>query len=378
MSGPAPLLLLCLAALACGERVSGLPASGSVADSAGVAIWTIPAEDVAAPFRLERVGPMAFPDSGWNVWPDGVAVDPAGRRIYVLDESAPRILAFGFDGTLRGEIGREGRGPGEFVGPLALSTNTDGTLHVLDPGAGRVHTWSSDGAFTGSYEVRADYWGPGFEATPGGTILTTTGDVEQNATTDALVLVGTAGVDTLHRVQIHWTTLDMPCGRMPVPEVFYRSNVWAARRDLVAFAAVPDYRVELLEDGRPVASFRRATPPRRTTEAEAEASVPTGPLQFLVEGCGMKPPAIVADAGFVEEVSPIFALTLDPLGRLWAARGAFPDAERIDVLDPDAGYVGSVSSPAFPVAFLDASRLLTIVDGDWGSRLEIWRIVPRD
>ena len=41
------------------------------------------------------------------------AVDVVGERIYVLDELGPRLLVFTLEGTLIGQLGGPGEGPGE-------------------------------------------------------------------------------------------------------------------------------------------------------------------------------------------------------------------------------------------------------------------------
>ena len=369
--------LVCLVtAVACGPSTA-TPSSGAglAADSAGVTVWTIPAQNVEPRFDVESVTPLAVPDSGWAAYPDDIGIDRDARRIYVLDEAAPRILVFDFDGALVGKLGGEGQGPGEFVDPVGLSVGRNGTVHVIDPGRGSIHVWSATGQYLDSEAMPVTYWGPGFEVTPHGLLYTTSGEIDDDIMTDALVRAGSAGVDTLHTVETRWQTLEMPCGRVPVPEVFYRSNVWAASADLVAVADVPRYAIDVRRAGDIATSFRRATSPRHVSQAEAEAFVTTGPLSFLVENCGMQPAGVVADAGYVEEVSPFFAMTLDPAGRVWTARGISPAVETIDVLDPERGYLGTLHSAAFPVAFLDKSRFVTILPTEWGTRLEIREIV---
>jgi hypothetical protein len=373
-----PVCALAWAAGACGRsEARDLPGAGAARDSAGVTVWNIPGTDTPAPFRLAAGTRLAVPDSGWAAYPDDIGVDRRRERIYVLDEAAPRILVFDFDGAFVGRLGREGEGPGEYVDPAGLAVDSRGTVHVIDPGRGSIHTWSADGDYLDSRELPTGYWGPGFEITSRGPLYTSSGEIEDGVMTDALVQAGPNGLDTLHTVATHWRTLEMPCGAVPVPEVFYRSNVWTAANGRVAVADVPRYRIDVRDTAGHAASFRRASPPRRVSRADAEAFVTTGPLHFLVEHCGMKPAAVVSDAGFVEEVSPFFALTLGPGGRVWAARGVAPDVEAIDVFDPERGYVGTLESSAFPVAFLDEARFVTILPGEWGTRLEIRRIVPR-
>lgn len=368
-------------AAACGRsEARDLEATGTAGDSAGVTVWTIPGADVTAPFHLVREARLAIPDSGWSAYPDDVGIDRRRQRIYVLDEAAPRILVFDFDGALVGELGREGQGPGEYVDPVGLSVDRDGRVYVIDPGRGSIHVWSAEGEYLDSRELAAGYWGPGFAITDGGPLYTTSGEIDDGVMTDALVRTssgGRPGIDTLHTVATHWQTLEMPCGSVPVPEVFYRSNVWAAADGRIAVADVPRYQVDLRDGEGRTTTFRRELPPRRVSRAAAEEFVTTGPLHFLVEHCGMTPAGVVSDAGFVEDVSPFFALTLGPDGRVWVARGVAPEVEAIDVLDPEQGYVGTLESRAFPVAFLDDARFVTILPGTWGTELEIRRIVPR-
>ncbi|MFV1988789.1 MAG: 6-bladed beta-propeller [Gemmatimonadota bacterium] len=340
-------------------------------------MWSIPGEDVPARFESRRVTALNVPDPGWIAWPDGIAVDAAAGRIYVLDESAPQILAFTFDGAFERTIGRKGMGPGEYEAPTALAVDGDGTLHVMDPGRGGILTWTRAGLPTEVHPLVVPYWGPGLAISSSGPLYTTAGALDDGVMTEALVRVSGDHADTLYTVTSSWKPIDMPCGRVPVPEVFSLSSVWAGRGDLLVFADLPEYALQLHRGAEPVASFRRATGPRRVSEAEAEAFTTEGPLQFLIESCGMTPAGVVRNAGFVSEVSPVLMLSIDPTDRIWAARGIFPAVESIDVFDVEQGYLGSLASPAFPVAFLDESRFVTILGTDLGSSLEIWEIVER-
>lgn len=61
-----------------------------------------------------------------------VAADRAGN-LYVLDAPAQRVRVFDRGGAFLGELGRAGRGPGEFLAPVALAVDADDRLYVLDP-----------------------------------------------------------------------------------------------------------------------------------------------------------------------------------------------------------------------------------------------------
>lgn len=366
---------LTVAVLFAGCESPGTPRGGTAVDSAGVTLWTTSAEDTPAPFHFEPVERLALFDVDVLSY-DNVAVDRHNERIYVLQEMAPSILLFDFTGALLGRLGRQGEGPGEYVRPSALDVDADGVVHVLDPGRGSIHTWSAAGEYLDSVELRAEYWGPGFEVTPHGTLYPTSSQAEGGVMTDALVRIDEAGVDTLHTVHVRWRQLRMPCGSFPVPEVFYRSNVWGTAGDRVAVADVPRYRIDVLADGGLITSFRRDLPPRRVSRAEAEAAVEDGEHNFLVENCGLTPAGVVNEAGYVDEISPFFLLTVQPGGRVWAARGPVPQVDAVDVFDPAEGYLGTLPSAAMPVAFLDDSRIVALVPGDLGIRVEIMRIEP--
>lgn len=61
----------------------------------------------------------------------GLAVDSA-RTIYVADIDNGVVLAFGANGRFRGQVGRKGRGPGEFQSPSGLVIDARDRLWVRD------------------------------------------------------------------------------------------------------------------------------------------------------------------------------------------------------------------------------------------------------
>jgi len=360
--------------IGCGERPAGAPAGGLLSDSSGIAVWSIPQGERKAPLQVERVRGLALPDTGWTIWIDDVAADPVAEVIYILDQDTPRLLAFRFDGSFVGQIGRRGEGPGEYAAPNAITVEPNGDLLVVDPGTGSLRRWSRSGSYLGSEPLSPPYWGPGFAALDDGLVYTTASGEKTGTMVEALVLLGPGGVDTLSTVESYWKPLEMPCGRMPVPEVFSLSSVWGTGAGRVAWAAVPRYELTVWASGGPETIYRWDFPPRTVTREEAEASVEEGPLSFLVEGCGMTDAGLVREAGWVEEISPIFMLSIDPEGRVWAARGTGPIAEAIDVFDPRDGYLGTLQTSAFPLLFLGGGRYLTLQVSDWSTTVELWRV----
>jgi hypothetical protein len=74
-------------------------------------------------------------------------------RVYVVDYSNTRVVAFSPEGRLLWRFGRRGRGPGEFEMPYRVAAHPDGTVFVLDIGAGAVTAVSPDGGFLGRYRL---------------------------------------------------------------------------------------------------------------------------------------------------------------------------------------------------------------------------------
>jgi len=88
--------------------------------------------------------------------PTGVAVSRDGQRIYVIDRAdndseLHRVVAYGPDGAKLREIGRRGRGDGEFNVPVQGAVSPDNHLHVLDAGNFRVQTFDPEGNFVRSF-----------------------------------------------------------------------------------------------------------------------------------------------------------------------------------------------------------------------------------
>ena len=92
-------------------------------------------------------------DGGANwVRPTGVAVNPAGDRIHVVDTGGVdsdlhRVLVYDAQGRLLNTLGRRGEGAGEFNLPVDAAVAPDGTLWVLDAGNFRVQAFDPQGRF---------------------------------------------------------------------------------------------------------------------------------------------------------------------------------------------------------------------------------------
>jgi DNA-binding beta-propeller fold protein YncE len=88
--------------------------------------------------------------------PTGVAASPDGSRIYVIDRSdneseLHRLVIYSAEGKVVREVGRRGKGEGEFNVPVQAVVNREGLLHVLDAGNFRVQTFDPEGRFLRSF-----------------------------------------------------------------------------------------------------------------------------------------------------------------------------------------------------------------------------------
>jgi sugar lactone lactonase YvrE len=83
---------------------------------------------------------------GQFIAPYGVAVGPDGS-VYVSDRETNRIQRFSSAGRLLQVIGSTGSGPGQFLSPWGLATDVRGNLYVADLNNYRVQRLNAGGGF---------------------------------------------------------------------------------------------------------------------------------------------------------------------------------------------------------------------------------------
>lgn len=84
--------------------------------------------------------------------PVGVAVDPSGQTIYVVDRGDlsnedHKVVAFAPNGIEKFRLGARGKDNGKFNIPLDATVSLDGTLLVADSGNARIQVFDQDGKF---------------------------------------------------------------------------------------------------------------------------------------------------------------------------------------------------------------------------------------
>ncbi|XP_019642199.1 PREDICTED: tripartite motif-containing protein 3-like [Branchiostoma belcheri] len=79
--------------------------------------------------------------------PVSVSVDESRGVKFVTDMIAHKIFAFGLDGNLKFDFGRQGDNDGEFQQPRGVTTDPAGNIIVSNAGNGRVQVFAPDGTF---------------------------------------------------------------------------------------------------------------------------------------------------------------------------------------------------------------------------------------
>lgn len=83
--------------------------------------------------------------------PVGLALHPAGDRLYVSDSNRHEVKIFSLGGELLGSIGERGDQQGQFYHPLGIGIHPDGMLYVVDSFHFAVQVFDLDGHFKFSF-----------------------------------------------------------------------------------------------------------------------------------------------------------------------------------------------------------------------------------
>ncbi len=79
--------------------------------------------------------------------PTGIAFDPIGARLFVVDTSAHCVNVFSRDGSLESSFGQRGTADGEFNYPTLVWRTPEGRLYVTDSLNFRVQSFDEQGRF---------------------------------------------------------------------------------------------------------------------------------------------------------------------------------------------------------------------------------------
>jgi len=90
----------------------------------------------------------------------GATITYKGEILYA-DKDQKVVLVFSADGDYITKFGREGRGPGEFQTPKAITTDEEGFIYVVDGRSARISVWNSDFSYYHDIPYRSG-WGTHF------------------------------------------------------------------------------------------------------------------------------------------------------------------------------------------------------------------------
>src|SRR5574340_849041 len=93
---------------------------------------TVRAEDEGAYRFVAKWGPPDLTRDGNVQYPQGIAVDAAGTRVYVADTGNHRIQKFTSSGDFILTWGSQGAGDGQFSYPGGVAVDPAGNVYVVD------------------------------------------------------------------------------------------------------------------------------------------------------------------------------------------------------------------------------------------------------
>lgn len=304
----------------------------------------------------------------------GLLVTGSGD-IWVLEASTQDIRVFDSTGRVLRTIGREGRGPGEFIWPDGFASGPEGTIWVHDPRNGRFSLFTDTGDFLGQQPAPASgyawVWTGGIDRT--GRVWDQLFERTEEGSPERLRRASPdwSRVDTLEVPQCqasewrpedarYWKPLEgTRAARYSVQIPFYPAPVRAFEWATGAMWCAPsggEYRFVKLD------MEHHDTLARISTDAvpvpvqpEERDSVIAALRQFLA---GLGEPD--ADWSRIPSVKPIVAGALvDNTDRLWVLRGMADTTSRFDIYSPVGQPIASVSVP-----YAINSRVAPVARGD--------------
>lgn len=105
---------------------------------------------------------IGFDDTDRNLVlykPSTIRCDLHGN-IYLLDQGNARIMVYDSSGTWMNQIGKEGRGPGEFLDPTDFYIDKFNNIYVVDVGNRKVAMFDSEQNYKNEFRIEATYLAP--------------------------------------------------------------------------------------------------------------------------------------------------------------------------------------------------------------------------
>ena len=331
------MLFLIVAALAAGQILSASPAQqAEVKTENGVRVVHNPKTPITGPGGKPAavaltedlvIGNDTAREDHWFGFLNALDVDAAGR-IYTVDPKSIRIRIFGPDGALVKAFGREGQGPGEFVGPGGIVVAPDGTFVVSDVLNARLSYFTREGAHLknasfGTYNLA------GLAIDSHSNLYITHAQPPSGSTQTYDLLKLDPGMKLLSRIH----SLSMPFKLRGVNLIHMRLFFGMAGDDRLAWMVSTDYEIHVAdESGKTVMRIFKDHDPRKLSEQDRAALMksrfPKGaPAQIEIEFPNQFP---AASGLMADEKGRIYVRTYETDGKGGTA---------VDVFDASGLYV---------------------------------------
>lgn len=316
----------------------------------------------------------------WEQFGDvrSVMFDGAGH-LYVFDSQVERIFVVGQDGTLLREVGRKGRGPGEFRAAMEMVVREDGSVVVADLAHRAYLLFDASGDFERMVAMGGD---------PG---LTAIGPLMAERGTDVLITTPAGPDRTFMRAStrhlIEWDRFtSRPIERLVLSgEEVERDTIadgWLPPKQPTAdefgvindFDLSPGFYAGLLPDGTVAFSDSSSYAIKIAAPGTGVSRILTRPFhpEPMTDRLARAERARRRDEElqFFYEVPVIRGLGTSWDGRIWVQRrGEHPDSDGpIDVLTAEGRYLGSYPTGVtkIPNAFGPGSLLAFIEEDELG------------
>ena len=102
-------------------------------------------------------------------YPDGIAISPTIRQIYVVDKQNHRIQVLKPDLTFSYSFGSKGSAEGQFNAPEFIAIDNQGLVYVSDRDNHRIQVFTSEGKYISQFGTRGS--GPGQLQSPTGLVI---------------------------------------------------------------------------------------------------------------------------------------------------------------------------------------------------------------
>ena len=370
--------------------------TGTVTDSAGIAIVSNPAEGMwsgNAQWTVEeelRIGTIdgapeyQFGQIGW------IATASDGR-VFVLDMQAQEIRVYLSDGRYERTIGRPGQGPGELNGAMFLFSGSGGILTVPDVQNQRINRFSLDGTALPSFPLSLGNGLPlTFRSTSSGTIAQQVRLTDRGL--DAITLLPNNGTspDTLLRFP-SGRTIELRDG-IPVLHVYSPEPVWTIKDDLSVLYGMNDqYNItEFRRDGSIKRIITLPFGQREVGDRDRSAVLAFLEQRWLEGGVPLVAMAQLRDNVFFGERLPAFAnIEVGPGETIWVQHfqpaAALSDEEleqfnlledygapQWDVFDAAGRFLGVVTMPRrFTPRLFEDDKIY----GVWRDELDVQYVI---